>query len=73
MHAAQARNLSDCIKIAADFVSLENVSRCQTLTEEFRRENVADEWKEDILQLKAMLWHAWTSCDQRERRLRGQA
>lgn len=63
--AHQVCNLTDCIKIAVDFLSPCNIERCFKLTEEFRA--VAGEdvksWKEDVLQLHSQLWYAWCSCD----------
>jgi hypothetical protein len=53
--------MADCIKIAADFVSTDNLARCANLTAEFRAQNVDEAWKEDVLQLKCLLWHAWVS------------
>ena len=61
-------NLADCIKVAVDFVSPENVDRCGALTREFREQNQASAWKEDVLQLRHMMYHAWNSM----RRLRQQ-
>lgn len=58
----QVCNLADCIKVAIDFVSPENISRCETLTKEFREENRRSQWKEDVLQLRTMMWFAWLSC-----------
>ncbi|KAK9470323.1 uncharacterized protein V1510DRAFT_423443 [Dipodascopsis tothii] len=56
--AHQVCNLSPCIKIAADFVSPENVGRCYALLHEIRR--LARVYKkEDILQLKQLLCFAW--------------
>ena len=63
-------NLADCIKVACDFVSPENVERCSTLTREFRAQNQTKAWKEDVLQLRTMMWFAWLSCGAQERRLR---
>ncbi|KAH9965306.1 hypothetical protein BC827DRAFT_1369232 [Russula dissimulans] len=60
--AHQVCNLSDCIKVAADFVSPENIERCARLTEEFRAQNLDRMWKEDVLQLQTMMWYAWVSC-----------
>lgn len=62
--AHQVCNLTDCMKVAVDFVSPENVERCFQLTSEFRMVNktMARSWKEDALQLKTMLWHAWRAC-----------
>ena len=56
--AHQVRNLHNCIKIAEDYVSPENVSHCLHLTQEFRH---LTEWHtnhEDKLQIKTMLFHA---------------
>ncbi|WWD01723.1 hypothetical protein V866_008669 [Kwoniella sp. B9012] len=69
--AHQVCNLADCIKIALDFVSPHNVKRCQQLTQDFRKENFAKSWKEDVLQLYNVLWYAWLSCiETRKRRQR---
>ncbi|KAG8935880.1 hypothetical protein FRC02_005879 [Tulasnella sp. 418] len=59
--AHQVCNLSDCIKVAVDFVSPENVDRCEVLTKEFREQNQSHAWKEDVLQLKMTMYHAWKS------------
>ncbi|KAJ3516957.1 hypothetical protein NMY22_g14077 [Coprinellus aureogranulatus] len=64
--AHQVSNLADSIKIATDYVSPENVDRCAKLTKEFREQNKSKVWKEDILQLKTMMWFAWQSCSQQE-------
>ncbi|KAF7360725.1 Clavaminate synthase-like protein [Mycena venus] len=64
--AHQVCNLSHCIKVAIDFVSLENIGRCEQLTREFREQNVGRAWKEDVLQLRAMMWFAWLSCLKQE-------
>ncbi|KWU45574.1 hypothetical protein RHOSPDRAFT_16401, partial [Rhodotorula sp. JG-1b] len=60
--AHQVCNFSDCIKVATDFVSIENVSRCWKVTDEFR-EQTKDKvlWRSDVLQLKTMLLWAWVS------------
>lgn len=59
--AHQVCNLADCIKIAIDFVSPENIDRCARLTKEFREQNKSRVWKEDVLQLRSMMWFAWVS------------
>ncbi|KAF8306268.1 hypothetical protein DL93DRAFT_2088849 [Clavulina sp. PMI_390] len=64
--AHQVSNSADCIKVAVDFVSPENIHRCSQLTKEFRSLNLAKAWKEDVLQLRTMLWYAWQSCEQLE-------
>lgn len=64
--AHQVCNLTDCVKVAVDFVSPQNVERCFKLTAEFR-EMVKDykkAWKEDVLSLRTTLWYAW--CTYRE-------
>ena len=60
--AHQVCNLADCIKVASDFVSIENVRRCWTVTDEFRQQTKGpDLWREDVLQLKTQLLWAWVS------------
>lgn len=63
--AHQVCNLSDCIKVACDFVSPDSVDRCERLTKEFREQNQKEAWKEDVLQLRTMMWYAWISCRRR--------
>ncbi|KAK4052687.1 hypothetical protein OIV83_001974 [Microbotryomycetes sp. JL201] len=61
--AHQVCNLADCIKVASDFVSIENVDRCWTVTQEFREQTKGpDLWRDDVLQLKTQLLWAWLSC-----------
>jgi lysine-specific demethylase 3 len=57
------------VKVAVDFVSPENIARCETLTREFRELNQVKAWKEDVLQLRTMMWFAWLSCCREEKRL----
>ncbi|KAF9464272.1 hypothetical protein BDZ94DRAFT_1297282 [Collybia nuda] len=64
--AHQVANMADCIKVAVDFVSPENIERCEKLTREFREQNQKKAWKEDVLQLRNMMWFAWLSCCQQE-------
>ncbi len=58
----QVANLSDCIKVAIDYVSPENINACEQLTKEFRAQNIRSAWKDDVLQLRSMMWYAWQSC-----------
>ncbi|KAI0091874.1 hypothetical protein BDY19DRAFT_927217 [Irpex rosettiformis] len=67
--AHQVCNLADCIKVACDFVSPENINRCEILTKEFREQNQSMAWKEDVLQLRTMMWFAWLSCSRQEKEL----
>ncbi|KAN0061482.1 hypothetical protein ACQY0O_006329 [Thecaphora frezii] len=63
--AHQVCNLADCIKVAVDFISPENVERCFKLTSEFRQlTNDNKAWKEDVLSLRTTLWYAWCACRQ---------
>ncbi|KAI9352247.1 hypothetical protein DFJ73DRAFT_642620 [Zopfochytrium polystomum] len=59
--AHQVRNYLSCVKIAADFVSPENLRECATLTSEFRTLARSHRRREDLLQLKSIMWSAWTS------------
>jgi lysine-specific demethylase 3 len=54
------------MKIAIDFVSPENIDRCEKLTKEFREQNQRKAWKENVLQLRTMMWFAWQSCSKKE-------
>lgn len=67
--AHQVCNLADCVKVAIDFVSPENINRCEQLTKEFREQNQSMAWKEDVLQLRTMMWFAWLSCCRQEKEM----
>jgi lysine-specific demethylase 3 len=54
------------MKIAIDFVSPENIDRCEKLTKEFREQNQRKAVKENVLQLRTMMWFAWQSCSKKE-------
>lgn len=54
----QVRNLLNCIKVAEDFVSPENVSECFHLTHEFRALTDTHSNHEDKLQIKNIIYHA---------------
>ncbi|KAG5672190.1 hypothetical protein PVAND_002340 [Polypedilum vanderplanki] len=53
----QVTNIFDCIKIALDFVSPENVVECINLTNEFRLLSSKHVNREDKLQIKSILYH----------------
>ncbi|POY75518.1 hypothetical protein BMF94_1420 [Rhodotorula taiwanensis] len=58
--AHQVCNLADCIKVATDFVSIENLERCSRVTSQFRKQTKDKTlWRTDVLQLKSMLLWAW--------------
>jgi lysine-specific demethylase 3 len=52
-------------------VSPENIARCEKLTREFREQNQKTLWKEDVLQLRTMMWFAWLSCSRYSRLMEG--
>jgi hypothetical protein len=54
-------NKSDAIKIACDFISMENLHRTERLVGEFREHRLASNWGDDVLQLYTSLWYAWIS------------
>ncbi|XP_066252444.1 lysine-specific demethylase 3B [Euwallacea similis] len=54
----QVRNLHNCIKVAEDFVSPENVAHCFHLTQEFRGLSDTHTNHEDKLQIKNIIYHA---------------
>lgn len=57
----QVSNEAHCIKVATDFVSPESLSMCVDLSAEFRNDNLAEAWKDDVLQLNSLLYFAWVS------------
>ncbi|KAI9340853.1 hypothetical protein BDR26DRAFT_802598 [Obelidium mucronatum] len=58
----QVCNYKDCVKAACDFVSPENLSACVQLTNEFRALSKTHRRREDLLNLKSILWSTWSSC-----------
>lgn len=61
--AHQVYNLAHCVKVAVDFVSPEHVGACVRIMNEFRLLPRGHARKQDLLQIKAILWHAWKSFD----------
>lgn len=53
----QVRNLHNCIKVAEDFVSPENITHCFNLTQEFRELSDSHSNHEDKLQIKNIIYH----------------
>lgn len=53
----KVRNLHNCIKVAEDFVSPENISHCFHLTQEFRDLSDTHSNHEDKLQIKNIVYH----------------
>lgn len=58
----QVRNIHNCIKVAEDFVSPENLENCFFQTEEFRHLTENHTNHEDKLQIKNILYHAVKDC-----------
>jgi len=58
----QVRNIHNCIKVAEDFVSPENLEWCFYQTEEFRHLTDNHTNHEDKLQIKNILYHAVKDC-----------
>lgn len=52
------KNVHNCIKVAEDFVSPENLSECFRLMNEFRDLSNNHNNHEDKLQIKNILYHA---------------
>ena len=60
----QVSNQADCIKVACDFVSPENVARCQALAGEFREQRLAvEDFANELLPVNVMLLHTWESTE----------
>ncbi|XP_054081690.1 lysine-specific demethylase 3A isoform X5 [Zeugodacus cucurbitae] len=58
----QVQNLHNCIKVAEDFVSPENITHCYHLTHEFRHLSHSHTNHEDKLQIKNIIYHAIKDC-----------
>jgi hypothetical protein len=54
-------NQADSIKIACDYVSLDNLMETVRLFDEFREHRLATGEGDDVLQLFNILWYAWQS------------
>ncbi|RPD78042.1 hypothetical protein L226DRAFT_458614 [Lentinus tigrinus ALCF2SS1-7] len=59
--AHQVRNLQSAIKVACDFVSIQNLDRTLALLGEQRVHRLFHQGPEDVLQLHTLLWYAWLS------------
>ena len=61
MMCLQVSNRGACIKIATDFISVDALPETMKLRQVYRREGVAD-----VLNIRAMIWHAWCSLTELE-------
>jgi hypothetical protein len=57
----QVSNVTDTMKIACDFLSVESLAASRLLIKEFRTQRLARSWPEDVLQLDTSIWYAWNS------------
>jgi len=55
----QVSNAVDAIKIACDFISIENLAATYRLVGEFREHRLSQRTGDDVLQLFVTLWFAW--------------
>ncbi|XRB14363.1 lysine-specific demethylase JMJ25 [Pseudoscourfieldia marina] len=59
----QVRNLRPCVKIAVDFVSVENAQFAVDLADDYRGLKQGHAHKEDVLQARAVAMHAWAAAE----------
>ncbi|KAI0057927.1 hypothetical protein BV25DRAFT_1811707 [Artomyces pyxidatus] len=55
----QVSNQSDAVKVACDFLSMENLGVSEWLSHDFRSHRLAGGTTQDVLQLQPTLWYAW--------------
>ena len=60
-HCSQVGNKSDAIKIACDFISLQNLVEMSCVSSELREHRLTSQWGKDILALYDTLYHAYRS------------
>jgi len=60
-NCSQVGNKSDAIKIACDFISLQNLAETCHVASELREHRLTSQWGEDILALYDTLYHAYRS------------
>ena len=56
-------NLRPCVKIAVDFVSVENAQFAVDLVDDYRGLKQGHAHKEDVLQARAVAMHAWAAAE----------
>lgn len=54
----QVRNIRNAVKVACDFVSVENLERTCQVASELRLQRLVSQG-DDVLQLPMLLWYAW--------------
>ena len=62
----QVSNCADAIKVAFDFVSMDNLKRTERVACELRRQRLAASYGDDVLAFYWTLWYTWEalSCEQ---------
>ncbi|KAI0067318.1 hypothetical protein BV25DRAFT_1794905, partial [Artomyces pyxidatus] len=59
--AHQVSNQANGIKIACDFITVENLDLTAQVWKELRVQRLVGQYGDDVLQLESCLWHAWSS------------
>jgi hypothetical protein len=60
--SAQMANRADCIKVASDYMSIDNLRQTEAVVGELRRQHLASAYGDDVLTLNTFyvtLWYAW--------------
>lgn len=57
----QVANIADAIKMACDFISIENIKATHQLVDEYREHRITSGWGDDVLQFYTTIWYAWIS------------
>ena len=55
----QVLNVQNTIKVACDFVSVQNLERVKQMIPSQRLHRIRHDGPEDVLQLGTLLWYAW--------------
>lgn len=61
----QVSNVTGAIKVACDFISVENLPQTLKLVDELRDHRLAISGGDDLLQLHSTLWYAWLTLSDR--------
>jgi hypothetical protein len=67
----QVANRADCIKVASDFLSVDNLKRTERLVGELRMQRLAAAHGDDVLAFYVTLWYAWQSLSSQLQELSG--
>jgi hypothetical protein len=64
-------NRADCIKVASDYMSIDNLKRTEALVGKLRRQRLASAYGDDVLAFYVTLWYAWQSLSEQLQDLSG--